>query len=176
MSFRYFKDPRAFAYMAEGGEACHFCKSTTDCLDGEHFYGDNEIKAVCFSCMQAGRLIELDISANEIDESELDPNLVDIELVAKEITYCTPMLPTWQEALWPIKGGKPYRFVKIASRVDYASKQQFMESLADQSGDVDWLWDMLPDHKIESIDEGQYDLSFYLFDSDGDKLTIWDAN
>jgi len=90
MSFRWFENPRAFAYMADTGQACHFCKTTSDCLDGAHFIGEEEIDAICFSCMRAGRLTELDISANEIDQSALDPDLVDIELVSNEIAYCTP--------------------------------------------------------------------------------------
>lgn len=175
MSFRYFKDPRAYAFMDEEGEACHFCKSTTDCLSGEHIFGEDDMGAVCFSCMQAGRLIDLDISGNRIDRNKLDPNLVDVEKVVEEITYCTPLLPTWQETFWPVKGGKPYRFVKIASKVDYESKQQFVDSLFHTVGDADWIWNVMPDHKIENMSEGQYDVSCYLFDSDGDILTMVDA-
>jgi len=59
MNFKYFENPRAFAYMAESGHACHFCKATDNCLDGAHFFGQDEIDVICFSCMQAGRLIEL---------------------------------------------------------------------------------------------------------------------
>lgn len=176
MNFKYFENPRAFAYMAKSGHACHFCKATDNCLDGAHFFGQDEIDAICFSCMQAGRLIELDISVNEIDVSALDPSLVDIEQVSNEITYCTPSVPTWQDSFWPIKNGRPYRFIKIASKLDYESKEQFIDSLFENSNDPEWLWSMMPDHKISNIKEGQYDLSCYLFELEGDKLTTWDAS
>lgn len=177
MTFTYFADPHAFAYMAESGAECHFCKSSGDCLDGGNLAGQETITAVCFSCLKAGRLIDLDISANEIRRSALDPKLGDPDKISNEIVYCTPSLPTWQDSSWPVKGGRPYRFLKIASKRDYATKEEFLDSLHD-CGDDDtaWLWNMLPDHLIRNMKEGQYDISFYLFDHDGDKLTIWDAN
>jgi uncharacterized protein CbrC (UPF0167 family) len=176
MNFRYFDNPSAFAYMAEKGQSCHFCGAADNCLDGEHLSGLETINAVCFACMQAGRLIDLDVSANEINASDLDPKIGDVDQITNEITYCTPSVPTWQDSFWPIKNGRPYRFVKIASRVDYESKEQFLGSILENADDPEWLWDMLPDHKITNIKEGQYDISFYLFEFEGDKLTTWDAN
>jgi hypothetical protein len=46
----------------------------------------------------------------------------------------------------------------------------------ENSDDPEGLWDMLADHKIENMKQGQYDVSFYLFEFEGDKLTTWDAN
>ncbi|MBK1789766.1 CbrC family protein [Persicirhabdus sediminis] len=174
MSFNYFANPRAFAYLADEGLACHFCKATQDCLDGCNLFGQENIEAVCFDCMAAGKLIDLDISTNQIDEAALDPGN-DLEGVANEITYCTPSVPTWQDCFWPVKNGKPYRFIKIASKLDYDSKEQFVATLFCCDQDPE-LWEMLPDLKIENMEVGQYDISFYLFEDSGDKLTIWDAN
>ena len=174
MSFKYFANPRAFAYLADEGQACHFCKATADCLAGANLFGQEDIDAVCFDCMAAGKLIELDISANDINESDLDSAL-NSEAVSNEITYCTPSFPTWQDSQWPVKNGKPYRFIKIASKLDYDSKEHFVATLFDCDQDPE-LWDMLPDHKIENMKEGQYDISFYLFEDSGEKLTTWDAN
>ncbi len=178
MTFTYFENPGDFAYMADGGQVCHFCQVAANCLDGSHFFGAKEIGAVCFSCMQKGCLIELDISANEIDVSLLNPSLIDVNKVANEIRYCTPSVPTWQESFWPIKHGRPYKFIKIASKIDYESKEHFIKSLYDNDNDNDpeWLWEMLPGHRIANLQEGQYDLSCYLYDLDGDILTTWDAN
>lgn len=176
MSFKYFKNPIAFAYMAEKGVACHFCGATSDCLDGTHFFGQEDIGAICFTCMKTGRLIELDISTNEIDEFSLDSRIEDSDQVANEITYCTPSVPTWQDSSWPVKNGRPYKFIKIASKLDYESKAQFLSSLFEKSEDPEWLWNMLPDHKIENMEEGQYDISFYLYELKGDIITTWDAN
>ena len=106
MSFNYFANPRAFAYLADKGKACHFCKTNEDCLDGANLFGLEDIVAVCFDCMAAGKLIELDISANVINESALDSELNTVA-VSNEITYCTPSLPTWQDSHWPVKNGKP---------------------------------------------------------------------
>lgn len=177
MDFAYFADPANFAYMAKPDAECHICKSSGDCLDGGNLSGLKTIAAVCFPCLKAGRLVELDISTNEILQSALDPNLGDPVSISKEIVYCTPSLPTWQDSFWPIKNGRPNRFLKIASKRDYASKEEFLDSLHDcDDDDPDWLWDTLPDHAIRNMKEGQYDMSFYLFEFEGDKLTFWDAN
>lgn len=177
MPFTYFADPLAFAFMAEPDTECHFCRSTEDCLDGYCLRGVETVEAVCFSCLRDGRLMDLEIAANEIDRAALDPGKCDPPAVADEITYRTPPLPTWQDGLWPVKGGRACRFLKIASRQDYASKEEFLGSLH-ECGDHDAgeLWDLLPEHQINHLKDGQYDISFYLFDDDGTKLTVWDAN
>ena len=74
-----------------------------------------------------------------------------------------------------MKNGKPYRFIRIASKLDYAGSEEFVASLFDCERDSE-LWRILPDCKITNMKEGQYDVSFYLFELNGDKLTIWDAN
>jgi hypothetical protein len=107
--------------------------------------------------MQAGRLIALDISA-------LDPRLVDIEQVTNGIAYCMPSVPTWQDSFWPIKNGRPYRFIKIASKLDNESKKQFIDSLFENSNDPEWLWSILPDQNIANIKKDQYDPSCHMFE------------
>ena len=148
---------------------CHFCKEEKTCLDGGNLFGFEEIEAVCFECVKNGKLMDLDISCNDIDSSTLSPEVVN------EIVYCTPSLPTWQDCSWPVKNGTPGTFIKIASKLDYDSKEQFVNSLYDCEKDPD-LWEMLPGIKITNMKEGQYDISFYLFEVNGEKLTIWDAN
>lgn len=177
MTFTYFADPLAFAFMAEPGTECHFCRSTEDCLDGYCLRGVETVEAVCFSCLRDGRLVDLEIAANEIDPAALDPEKCDPQAVADEIIYRTPPLPTWQDDLWPVKGGRACRFVKIASRQDYVSEEEFLGSLHDcDNDDAGELWIQLPDHPIHNLKQGQCDISFYLFDDDGAKLTVWDAN
>jgi len=174
MRFEYFADPDAFTFLTDAPVDCHFCSATLLCIDGGHLHGIEQIEAVCLNCLGAGRLINLEISTNQID-SNLISQGSDREAISNEITYCTPLAPTWQDFYWPVKNGIPYRFIKIASKFDYDSKEQFVRSLFDCEQDPD-LWEMLPDHKIANIKEGQYDVSFYLFEDLGDKLTIWDAN
>src|SRR6478735_34647 len=123
MDFTYFADPIAFAYIAEPDAECHFCKSSGECLDGDNLAGLETITAVCLSCLKAGRLLELDISTNQILTSALDPKLGDLESISNEIVYSTPSLPTWQDSFWPIKNGRPYRFIKIASKRDYVDRK-----------------------------------------------------
>ena len=172
MKFAYFDDPRSYAFLAEEGVKCEFCSTSEDCLDGGNLFGSEDIEAVCFKCMQEGKLIELDIYANDIFEDQISG---DKESISNTITYMTPSIPAWQDISWPVKNGVPYKFIKIASKQDYQDKAEFVTSLFDCDQDPD-LWDMLPDHKISNMKEGQYDLSFYLFENDGDKLTLWDAN
>ncbi|RYD43137.1 MAG: hypothetical protein EOP85_10480 [Verrucomicrobiaceae bacterium] len=177
MSFTYFADPLAFAFMAEPDTECYFCRSTEGCLDGYCLKGVETVEAVCLSCLREGRLKDLEIAANEINHAALDPGKCDPQEVADEITYRTPSLPTWQDGWWPVKGGRACRFVKIASKQDYLSKEEFLGSLHDcENDDMEELWGRLPEHAIRNLKEGQDDVSFYLFDDDGVKVTVWDAN
>lgn len=45
-----------------------------------------------------------------------------------------------------------------------------------ENTDFDWLWDVLPEKKIINHKEGNYDVSVYLFTSNGKKYCTWDAN
>ncbi|MEO0795595.1 MAG: CbrC family protein [Verrucomicrobiota bacterium] len=182
--FTYFADPKNFAYMHEGTPKCNFCGQEKECLDGDHFFGEEKIEAICFKCMKEGMLEELDISGNDCYVGALSGTEEENKRTSREITYCTPKLPTWQDAEWPIKNGKAYKFLKIASKTDYIrndneseGKAMFIQSLHDnENDDFDWLWSMLPDQPVTNMKEGQYDLSFYLFTLNGELLTIWDCN
>jgi uncharacterized protein CbrC (UPF0167 family) len=174
MHFEYFADPEAFTFLTDEPVDCHFCATRAFCIDGGHLHGIEQIDAVCLDCLAAGRLIDLDISTNQIAPNQIQPDS-EREEVSNEIMYRTPLVPTWQDFFWPVKNGVPFKFIKIASKLDYDSREQFLASLFDCEPDPD-LWDMLPDHRITNVKEGQYDISFYLFEHSGDKLTIWDAN
>ncbi len=174
MSFPYFYNPSEFSHLAESGKVCHFCKTTKDCLHGGCFVGLEVIDAICFSCMKEGKLIEMENVVNEIDVSALDPYLGDSQKISDTIVYCTPQLPMWQDPVWPVKEGRPYPFIKIACQHDYSGPKDFLESLFECDPDPD-LWDMLPEHRIENLDDGEYETVFYLFKQSYDKLTVWDS-
>lgn len=183
VEFAYFADAQHFTHLAESSAVCHFCREERPCLDGGTFYGDEEIAAICPACLQQGKLETLDIEVNDIDASKLAGTPEEVAAIYREITYRTPQIPTWQEFIWPVRDGKAYRFVKIASKPDYIEdkteeegKRLFVASLHDNDQDVDWLWSMLPEEPIRSVEEGQFDLAFYLFESEGVRLTTWDAN
>ena len=179
--FPYFADPGNFADMPGGAEACRFCKE--DWSDGGHFYGEEEIETMCLECMRQGKLKALGIAVNYIDRSKLSGTKEEVDAIVEEIVYRTPQIPSFLDSTWPVRNGKPYRFIKIASREDYTQgrseeegKRVFTESLHGNDNDnVDWLWSMLPEHSIRNIKECQCDLAFYLFESHGDLLTTWDA-
>ena len=111
MKFTYFEDPRSYAFLADKGVQCEFCSTSEDCLDGGSLSGEEDIEAVCFQCMRNGKLVDLEISANEIFEDQLSG---DKDNLSNIITYMTPSIPAWQDISWPVKNGVPYKFIKIA--------------------------------------------------------------
>ncbi len=181
MAFRYFTDPENFAYLRDDSTPCEFCGSTSHRLDGGHLYGVDDVDAVCFGCVQRGALIERDISTNSVNLDEVRNALGDdaAESLSNTIMYCTPKLPSWQDTFWPFVDGDFATFVKIASKIDFVDQKQFTDSILPDGisePDPDWQWDMLPDHPIRNIKEGQYDMSIYLFRRAERLVTIWDAN
>ena len=50
--------------------------------------------------------------------------------------------------------------------------------LADGIAELDpnWQWDMRPNHAVTNLQEGQYDISIYLFRRADRLVTILDAN
>ena len=137
--------------------------------------------AVCFACVHSGRLVDQDISTNSIRRDSLVEavGVDEADRLANVILYMTPSLPTWQETYWPFVDGDFATFLKIASKHDFDGIADFATTiLPDDTGDpdIDWQWDVLPDHPVTNMREGQYDISVYLFRRHDRLYTLWDAN
>jgi uncharacterized protein CbrC (UPF0167 family) len=166
--------------MCEGDVECSICHAQCQCFDGSGFFGSGSVQAVCPDCLSCGRLIEMDIETNEVNdrraEAVLGQSWNDIVNV---VCHMTPALPTWQDNEWPLGKDDLCVFVKIADRHDFTDKDELIRSIPDDlrfghsSAD---FWGMLPDKKITSIADGNYDVSFYLFDDNGSKVVTWDCN
>ena len=180
--FQYFADPLRFSHLAASGTPCDFCRSTSVSFDAGGFYGTQEVEAICAGCLKSGRLTEIGVTTNEVRVRDL-ARVVGSEDRARELTReiecCTPALPTWQSREWPFVAGEFPTFVKIASRPDFADSGEFLSSIPEKllfGRDADEFWDMLPETRITSIADGNYDTSFYLFEHRGGKLCTWDCS
>ena len=171
MKYKHFRDPDNFAYRLEDEADCSICKNKGLWFDAGSFYGVNEIDCICDKCLMSGELQSLSIETNEaFDGDKKDIN---------EIIYKTPALPTWQGREWPFIDGQYCIFEKIASKVDFASKKDFIFSFPEserKDSDLDWLWDVLPEKKITNVKNANYDISVYLFSINGKKFCTWDAS
>ena len=185
MEFKYFKNPSDFSYIIKNHSNCSICSDLTVCFDAELFYGENEIERICAKCLKVGILIDLNISVNNVNELDLINyfgNASKANEFGNQIVYMTPKLPTWQEMEWPFKDGEFGVFEKIASKLDFKGedpKHIFKNSFSpneQENSDLDWLWDILPDHPIRNLDNGSYDVSVYLFRFGDEPFCTWDAN
>lgn len=180
--FPYFEDPENFSYVTDGPGKCEICGNIEVCFDTAGYYGSQAPDAVCPSCLKDGKLIELDAAANDIPLAKLREELrqdLDVESHANLLAYCTPKVPTWQDADWPIRNGDFCKFIKIASRRDFSDKHELFEAIPVDyhfGRNADEFWEMIPDAKITSLKNGNYDISFYLYMSGEQKVVLWDCN
>lgn len=172
IEFRYFRDPLNFAYRTDEAKACSICGEVGVWLDAGGFYGSNEIECICDRCLAEGKLAELDIETNEGTEGTQEQQDI--------IAFRTPALPTWQDRWWPYMDGDYCVFEKIASKPDFENKEEFIQSFSKEdqdSSDLSDIWDnYLPEQKITSIKDGNYNISIYLFTRNGNKHCTWDAS
>ena len=171
IKFRYFRDPENFSFRTDESKSCSICGREGVWLDGGGFYGSADIECICDSCLAEGKLKELDIETNEAFEGTDEQK--------EEIIFKTPALPTWQDRCWPFLDGDYCIFEKIASKPDFADKEDFKASFPEEErkiSDLDGVWDMLPTKAITSIKDGNYDVSVYLFTRNGKKHCTWDAS
>ena len=170
--FRYFRDPQNFAFRTDQEKICPICGEKGIWLDGGGFYGANDIECICDACLSEGKLKELDIETNEAFEGT--------EEQKEEIMYRTPALPTWQDRCWPYRDGDYCIFEKIASKPDFKDKAEFIGSFSkedQENSDLDDIWEnYLAEKPITSIQDGNYDISVYLFTRNGTKHCTWDAS
>lgn len=171
MKYKYFRDPINFAFRVENETPCSICNESGIWFDAGGYNGSNEIDCICDKCLSNGELKKLDIESNEASEGSIE----EIET----IIYMTPSLPTWQDNVWPFIEGEYCIFEKIASKKDFRDKEEFVNSFSDSDkadSDLNWLWDILPEQQIRNLKEGNFDVSVYLFTSNGKNVCIWDAN
>lgn len=170
MKFKYFRNPRGFAFQTDTIASCSICGVQEICFDGSGFSGPKDIDCICQQCLASGKLKDLEIETNTIREFSNED--------ADEIVFATPSLPTWQECVWPQIDGQFLIFERIASKQDFANKDEFKSAHlpeVDAITDFDFLWKTLPDQQLECYQEGG-DLSVYLFSNQDKKYWIWDAN
>ena len=171
MKFKYFRDPDNFAFRVDQNSNCSICGSEGLWFDASVFYGVNEIECICDDCLAEGKLEVLEIETNEAFEGA--------EEERKVIIYKTPALPTWQDRLWPYINGQFCIFERMASKADFENKEEYINSFSSkdkENSDLDWLWEILPEKRINNHQDGNYDVSVYLFTCNGQKFCTWDAN
>ncbi len=180
MTFKYFRDYENFTYLVDKPMPCSFCSAVGR---WPYYYGeDDQDKPICPDCLNAGKLIDLDVWMNDVvNQSEVIKVLGEQEghAVINQIVYMTPKLPTWQDLEWPFQGNDFCVFEKIASKVDFEDKEEFINSFSQEDQDIsdlDFIWDGLPEHPIRNIKEGQYSACVYLFTSGNKKRCLWDAD
>lgn len=169
--FKYFRDPDNFVFRVGTTLPCSICETEGLWFNTGGFYGTNEIECICDNCLAEGKLKELGIETNEASEGTTE----EIET----IIYRTPSLPTWQDRVWPYVDGSYYAFERMASKQDFESKEEFQNSFSEsdkEQSDLDWLWEILPERRINNHLEGNFDVSVYLFTHGEKKYCTWDAN
>ncbi len=169
--FKYFRDPDNFAFRIDVASPCSICKTKGQWFDAGGFYGSNEIECICHKCLAEGKLIDLGIETNEASEGTTEE--------VETIIYKTPALPTWQDRIWPFVDGQYCVFERMASKEDFESKEEFQNSFSasnKEHSDLDWLWEILPERRINNHLEGNFDVSVYLFTYGEKKHCTWDAN
>ena len=169
--FKYFRDPDNFALRVDKISPCSICETEGLWFEAGGFYGINEIKCICHNCLSEGKLKNLEIETNQASEGTTE------EIEA--IIYRTPALPTWQDRIWPYVEGQYCVFERIASKEDFESEKEFLNSFSEndkENSDLEWLWKILPDRRIVNHLDGNYDVSVYLFTYGDTKYCKWDAS
>ncbi len=200
MPYKYFKYPKRNAVFTEVETPCQICNTATKCLDAVSFYSEEELEAICETCLSAGRLAEINAFTNDADVEQLfnqlealHPDTPKEELLQEakaktdELEMRTPPLISWQDWKFPALDGDYCEFVCFASQQDYNTlaedgdgKAFFEKTLLDELReytDVDAIWNTLPERKIKTVAQSnEFPLLAYLFKSlhSEQHLTIWD--
>ena len=186
MNYRYFRDPENFSFICDEKGPCSVCGEIGLWFDAQPFYGRPYLDSVCDACLQGGKLIDLGVSTNDVRIDLVEKMFSDkkkLEELTNEIIYKTPKLPSWQNMSWPFVENDFCIFEKIASKIDFIidgvpNKNLFISSFSEydtEHSDLDWLWEILPEHPINNLKDGNYDMTIYLFSINTKPFCTWDA-
>ena len=199
MKFTYFKNPKNYAGLLPGKYVCGICGYKDKCFEGESFYGENVVDAICWKCLNNGKLEAAGIYANDSDVealfdqmTALNPNTSKEQLLAEakakinEVEYRTPPILSWQDWKFPALDGDFCEFLSFTSKAelnelakDGDGKQFLIDHLqVDEENLInpEIVWYQLSEKKIESLEQTNHDCLCYLFQSkvSGKYLIIWD--
>ena len=199
MNFTYFRNPKQFAGLLPGKHVCNLCGYNDKCFEGESFYGEKVVDAICWKCLKNGRLEDEGIFANDADVEglfyqmlALNPDVPKSELLASakakinEVEFRTPPILSWLDWKFPALDGDFCEFISFTSKQELNElaengdgKQFLIDHLRvddDNLINPEIVWYQLSDNKIESIEQTNYDCLCYLFQSRVSKkyLIIWD--
>jgi hypothetical protein len=163
--YQYFKEPHKYAFL-EDQEQCDFCKKPVFPL---YQVCDEDYNAVCDECLKSGILLEHDIWMNVVNNELPDAQIIE---------YKTPPIPTWQDLGWPVVNNKFCKFIKIADKHDFSEDINKFKTTALRIVDEDLLndlWEFLPENPVTCLKNGDYNISFYLFESEGNLYWLYDA-
>lgn len=199
MRFKYFRNAKKLGGILKTKHACSLCGYKTKCFEGESFYGETEVEAICYKCLTDGKLEGKGIFANDADVEalfdqilELNPDKPKEELLAEakakidEIELRTPPILSWDDWKYPALDGDFCDFVGFTSKPelnelaeDGDGKRFLIEHLrVDEENLInpEIVWYQLPERKIETIEHTNHNCLCYLFQSrvSGKYLIIWD--
>jgi uncharacterized protein CbrC (UPF0167 family) len=199
MKFNYFRDAKNFGGLMDTRCKCSVCGFKEKCFDGEAFYGETEVEAICFKCLKNGRLKGSGIFSNDADvEALFDQMLAQFpdkskdELLAEakekidEVELRTPPILSWEDWKFPALDGDFCEFISFTSKAELSELAEDGDGKAfltkylrvdeDNLVNPEIVWYQLSETKIEHINQTNHNCLCYLFQSkvSGEYLVIWD--
>ncbi len=198
MNYKYFDKVDKFIELSKEKLICDICREVKLCFNADWYRGKNKLHSVCPSCLQSGKLRNLDISTCTGDFEELKtqlkqlmPNYSESEIAmlaiekSIELETTTPHLVTRQDWYRPCIDGEYCKFIGYGSKLFYKklagalpAKDFFKDSFYINDSYYDSLWENVPDENINNYNESSsYNILFYIFKSlYWEKvITIWDC-
>lgn len=200
MTFKYFRKPKVLGGLLKEKHNCGICGYKTKCFEGESFYGEAIVDAVCYRCLKDGKLEGTGIFANDADVEALfdqmlalNPDKPKAELLIEakskinEIELRTPPILSWDDWKFPALDGDFCEFISFTSKPelnelaeDGDGKRFLMEHLRIDEENLinpEIVWYQLSDTKINVIEQTNHNCLCYLFQSKvtGKYLVIWDV-
>jgi uncharacterized protein CbrC (UPF0167 family) len=200
--FKYFLYPEQFAYILKGEQECDICHKVCKCFDASTYYGEEEYNAFCFECVSKGCLEEVDATAIDPGIKSLRDQIIEknpmmangeieklVMVKTKELSFFTPMFPSWQDFLWPAHCGDYCQFIRLAGQADFNElaldgngKEFFRNTLQEDlknNTNIDDIWVDLKKDSVNGItDNDNWSPMAYIFRclQCGEYITRWDCD
>lgn len=114
--FKYVENSEEVLKYSKKGKKCECCGETSNFYT-DFIYAEEDVSCICHECIQSG------LACEKYDGSFNEANQIDNVDAYDEVVYKTPVIPTYQEFIWPDCCNDMCKYLRRCTQDDFKNNK-----------------------------------------------------